>query len=600
MKQELNIGQTVDDGTGDYLNKGGKKIRENFDELYYELGDGKTPHAAGAWKTQSAPDLNAEFGHAYVINTTASRVAVQLPKGSMTDYNKVIRLRDVYATWRTNPVTVIPATGDTIKGSSAAVEFSNNYTDLELVYCSPGRWEYVANKQVDKITNSDLSAVVRKEYIATQGQTDFIDIFDGQQYNGANIEVYLRGNLLYYGVSLTDNSDFGSPGTNPGELIELDGTSIRLRQPCNEGDTVIIVSYVDGLTQWRSTYNRLELRVLDQTLTNEKTVEGSTLVTDLSTLSEIDLVQFGYELASGLINPNSFEVYLNGVAQTEAGTGGLPLAICDGVEASNQNDCVASGGIWTASAIDYTYTQNDAGNIDKVQFGRKFEHGDVITLKWYNNNIGTTLSMDEILDSTDQRYIASADEVQITGAVRVTDFDNPSWPNVEFVPAYTTKIDTASAMYDMLYPVGTVYENFINPNNPSTYNGGFGMWKFWGTKQVLVGWTPDDTDTMFNLNNNDIDALGNPSKRAGGTGGERSFSITNDNLPATKTDEKVLVADQNGGVVIGGCQFDPDEQGPAYQKFREDFATTNKTHTPPVSISNVQPYMTVYRWMRIA
>ena len=30
MKQNINIGNVVDDGTGDYLRKGGIKINENF------------------------------------------------------------------------------------------------------------------------------------------------------------------------------------------------------------------------------------------------------------------------------------------------------------------------------------------------------------------------------------------------------------------------------------------------------------------------------------------------------------------------------------------------------------------------------------------
>ncbi|EPJ2512148.1 hypothetical protein ACTGOH_005113, partial [Salmonella enterica subsp. enterica serovar Bareilly] len=38
MKQNIKIGNVVDDGQGDYLRRGGAKINENFDELYYELG----------------------------------------------------------------------------------------------------------------------------------------------------------------------------------------------------------------------------------------------------------------------------------------------------------------------------------------------------------------------------------------------------------------------------------------------------------------------------------------------------------------------------------------------------------------------------------
>lgn len=597
MKQNLVIGNTVDDGTGDYLNKGGKKIINNFDDLYYELGDGSNPHAAGAWKTTSDADINGQFGKAYALNTTSNRITFRLPKGTTNDYNKVIRLRDVFAKWRTNPVTVIPASGDTIKGNAVSVVLSSNYADIEMVYCAPGRWEYVANKQIDKSTSADLSAVIKREFLATAGQVDFLDIFDGQEYNKANLEIYHRGNLLYYGNTFSTDSDYGSPGSGS-SVVALNGKDVRLKRPCVEGDSVVIISYVDGLTQWRSTYNRLELRVLDESSTNEVSVEGGVYVGDLSTVKTLPIEAFGYEIGAGLINPNSLEVYINGVILTEAGSGGLPAFICEGAEANNLSDCLASGGLWLDSDIDYSYTQDSSGNVDNITFGRGFSHGDVVTIKWYNNNIGTTLSIEEILDQTNDLYIGSGQPINVTGGVRVTDFQNPTWPNVELLEPYNVSISTASNMFDLIYPVGSVYENFINPNNPSTYMG-FGSWVLAGTKQVLVGWTPDDS-SVFGLNNNDLDTLGNPSKRAGGTGGVMENTLSNEQLPATKTDEKVLIDDENGGVIIGGCQFDPDDQGPAYQKYREDFATTNKTHAPPQSINNLQPYVTVYRWMRIA
>ena len=97
-----------------------------------------------------------------------------------------------------------------------------------------------------------------------------------------------------------------------------------------------------------------------------------------------------------------------------------------------------------------------------------------------------------------------------------------------------------------------------------------------------------------------FDSNGNPSHTAGGTGGNRNVTLTNDNLPRTQTDEKVLVVDANGPIIVGGCQFDPDKNGPAYDKYREANAVTNATHTPPTEISVVQPYITVYRWMRIS
>ena len=124
MKQNINIGNVVDDGTGDYLRKGGIKINENFDELYYELGDGDVPYSAGAWKTYDASSgqtLKAEWGKSYAINTSSGRVTINLPKGTVNDYNKVIRARDVFATWNVNPVTLVAASGDTIKGFNSAI-----------------------------------------------------------------------------------------------------------------------------------------------------------------------------------------------------------------------------------------------------------------------------------------------------------------------------------------------------------------------------------------------------------------------------------------------------------------------------------------------
>ena len=47
MKQNIIIGNAVDDGTGDYIRRVGEKINNNFLELYTELGDGSVPHAAG-------------------------------------------------------------------------------------------------------------------------------------------------------------------------------------------------------------------------------------------------------------------------------------------------------------------------------------------------------------------------------------------------------------------------------------------------------------------------------------------------------------------------------------------------------------------------
>ncbi|WRO06490.1 baseplate wedge subunit [Escherichia phage JY01] len=601
MKQNINIGNVVDDGTGDYLRKGGIKINENFDELYYELGDGNVPYSAGAWKTYNASSgqtLKAEWGKSYAINTSSGRVTLQLPKGTVNDYNKVIRARDVFATWNVNPVTLVAASGDTIKGSSSSVEINVQFSDLELVYCAPGRWEYVKNKQIDKIISSDISNVARKEFLVeVQGQTDFLDIFRGTSYNVNNIRVKHRGNELYYGDVFSENSDFGSPGENEGELVPLDGFNIRLRQPCNIGDTVQIETFMDGVSQWRSSYTRRQIKVLDSKLTSKTSLEGSIYVTDLSTMKSIPFSAFGL-IPGEPINPNSLEVRFNGILQQQAGTAGYPLFLCEGASSDTQEGCISLGGEWKESNTDYSIEYED-GKPTSLLFDRKFESGDIIVITWFNNDLGTLLEKDDIIELTDDRYVSKGSSTEVTGDVALTDFDKIGWPNVEKVDSYTRTYNSISSIFDSIYPIGSIYENAINPNNPVTYMG-FGSWKLFGKGQVLVGWNDDVTDPNFALNNNDLDSSGNPSHTAGGTVGTTSVTLENANLPATKTDEKVLIEDENGSVIIGGCQYDPDETGPIYTKYREDYATTNSSHTPPANISNIQPSITVYRWIRIA
>ena len=604
MKQEIKIGDVVDDGTGDYLRKGGIKINDNFNELYWELGDGENPHSAGAWKTYKTVDsanITADFGKSYVLDSEGGRMTVNLPKGTSADYNNVIRLRDVFGSWQRNPITVIAAGGDTLKGSSAPKEFNTQFQDLEMVYCPPGRWEYVENKQINKITSGDLAAVVRREYlIEAQDQTDFLDIFDGHDYNSANLEIFHRGNILYYGADFSDNSDYGSPGATAGDIIPLNGRDIRLRQKCNVGDTVIIVSYLDGLTQWRSTYNRRQIVLLDSSKTSEVSVPGQTYVGDIKNLKEFTTEMFGLSEHEP-INPNSLEVEFNGILQAQYGSLNTSAHLgmyCKGFDADTEAGCILLGGEWLPNVMDYDIFTDSNSRVLSITTNREMSHGDVVMIRWFNNNIGTTLELDEILDATDDVYLSKGQPLDITGAIRYTDETNPAVPNIEPVPANSSRPSSTQSLFDLFHPVGTIYENASNPNNPATYMG-MGRWVLWGKGMVTVGWNNDSSDGMFALNNNDLDVDGNPSHTAGGTLGTRTNTLTNANLPATKTDETVLISDPNGPIVVGGCQIDPDDTGPVYTKYREDQANTNATHLAPAPFDNIQPTITVYRWLRI-
>ena len=603
MKQNLKIGNMVDDGTGDYLRLGGQKINNNFDDLYYQLGDGENPHAAGAWKTwttQEGTELSAVMGRSYTIDTSAGAVRVVLPKGTTQEYNYVIRLRDVFATWQINPVTIVPAVGDTIKGSPNPVEIKRNLADLELVYCSPGRWEYIDNKQVDKISNNDVATVASQQFIATEGQTDFINVFGAIPYSVSNLEVKHRGNDLFYGkddIFDPANAEFGSPGANPGEIIALDGKSIRLKMPCAEGDTVIIRTFNDGIAQWRSSYNRRDVLVRSQDRTKETTINGSLIVTDLTSKHTFTIEELGISPGSP-INPNACQVFINSILQHQAGTAGTPVFYCEGAQGSTAAECSANGGSWSESTQDYLLQFDEDNRIEGISIYREFEDGDILSVIWYNNDIGTTMTMDEIRDETDTLYVSQGNTLSLTGRVRITDFDNPFAPNVEPVGLQEVVPSSVGAIFELFYPVGTIYENTVNPNNPVTYMG-FGSWKRL-KERVIVAWS-DDPASNFHTNNNDLDSGGNPQATAGGTGGSVEVHIKDINVPKLETDEKVLVVDDNGPIVVGGCQVDPDAQGPAYTKYREDKATINQAQDPQAQpVYTMPPYLIAHRWVRIA
>ncbi|UQJ95527.1 baseplate wedge subunit and tail pin [Klebsiella phage CPRSB] len=60
------------------------------------------------WKTFAGTTLSPKFGESWALNTSANKITVNLPKGGVGDYNKVIRLRDVWSRWATNNVRLIP------------------------------------------------------------------------------------------------------------------------------------------------------------------------------------------------------------------------------------------------------------------------------------------------------------------------------------------------------------------------------------------------------------------------------------------------------------------------------------------------------------
>lgn len=130
-----------------------------------------------------------------------------------------------------------------------------------------------------------------------------------------------------------------------------------------------------------------------------------------------------------------------------------------------------------------------------------------------------------------------------------------------------------SPALEQSYPVGSIYQSTA-PTNPATFMGG--VWERFGNGKVLVG--VDETDADFNAANKQ--------------GGEKTHTLTIDEMPSHS--HRQFVSANNGTDSIRK-DWDADGNGKAYDQGMETGrAGGNKPH------NNLQPYITIYRWRRIA
>lgn len=598
MKQIIQLGNAVDDGRGDYLRIGAKKINENTEEVFGKLGDGSTVFPAGAWKihdSKTSRQLNPTWGDSYSVNTISNDVVVNLPKGSSADYGKVIKLRDVWSTWAQRNVTVVPAKGDTVKGKPSA-KLYRDLMDVELVYCSPGRWEYADNKLVSKISSSNIATVSKREYELKEGQTDVLNVFGDTPFNSTSLEVYHKGNLLWYGDKFSDRSDYGSPGAAPGQIVALDGRNIRLRFAAKEGDILVVKTYTDDLAVYRSSYTSRSIRVYD-TETNMLPVEGQIVVADLKKKKEWDFfADFGFTEADGSFNPMGTEVLINGTQLTKAGEAGLETMHCESDPSQTDEESCPIGG-WKETGEDFSVIHNSAGEYRVIKVMTPLESGDVLTVRWFNNDIGTTLSWEQITDKADDRYLVTAQDEPFTlkNTIVYTDTVNINPCTVVNDPLEEThkNISSFEMMFDMMYPIGSVYFNAHNRANPRDYMG-FGTWVPYAKGRAIVGWSGDN-DNNFGKYVGECGELSAP----GTQGGHVDISLTPANVPTLVSKDEVLIKDENGEIMVGQCQVEPDGQGPGYFKYREDPLRVNVDSQTPIPVNVLQPYVTVAAWLRV-
>lgn len=610
MKQNIKIGNVVDDGQGDYLRKGAMKINQNFDEIYNKLGDDETVFPAGAWKTFNAGQYDANFGDSLALNTSNGKIIINLPKGNVNDYNKVIKLRDVWRSWASNPVELVPANGDTVKGMTGALTLAVNYMDVELVYCHLGRWEYAPNKAVNSINSIESASVLRKQVLVKEdGQRDFFNVFGNNNYNPAIISVQKKGNTLYHVDSDKENWDFGSPSSdNLNDMIALDGKSIRLSEEnkCEIGDVLTFETFLEGIATYKSSYESYHVRVFDTKRTNLKTdINNSIFVGDIGNKYFYSVEEFGIG-ARTAVNASSLNIFKNSTKlyQTQLMMDDINYTanmVCSGASGESQAECELNGGEWIQTYKDYEVESDDFNRITGITLYEPLEHGDIIEMQWFNNDIGSLLEWDGadgIRELADQRYLVNDERFNLKNRIEYTDFNNPKQSTKRDAPDIDNfRPQNLTDMFEMVYPIGTIYSNAHNPANPASYMG-FGVWVRWAEGMVSAGWDTNQGG-RFNKNPQDLDSQGNPTATSGGTFGSMGYEITPANIPEMKTSESVLVKDNNGNIIIGGCQVDPDDEGPVYDKYREDKATISKGIERPLVVDLVQPTIVEHKWVRV-
>lgn len=587
MKQDIILGSAVDDSTGDYIRQGGLKIKSNFDEAYAALGDGTEFHPAGAFKTHSWSDgstLNPDLGEAYNINTLSGVVSITLPKGSPAEYGRVIKIRDVHASWATNNVIIHPMSGDSIGGSTNPVTFGTDFMDLTFVYTSPATWRYINNMKLDSVPQAPGTGVVVQSFRVTGSQyTDgFFTNISTNGYNTNAVQVYRNGSLLTYDSTLA-NTDYGSKVS--GAIGRLNGIDIYIPYVVN-GDVITVISYSKGVASSPVSYVRYDVQMLDAG-------NPAALVPGQNARIKVggaySLTDFGCP-EDEEINPAACEILVNGTMLVEAGKAML---------SAGANE-------------DYKFGVDSNGRWNKLTISPDLTDGDIVTIVYYNNEIGSILewdSPDGIKSRVATVFLDTSFVFNRSNKIRYTNTTAATAQNMAPVAGTETNIRFANVvqLLESIYPVGSIYMNANNPANPNLYMG-FGTWARYAKGRTIFGFddTLDNTgqpDPLFGVNSAVLDEYGNPAKIAGNLVGSRQVQLTTAHIPQMESDREFLreALSGTGEINLTGCLPNPEDTLTPLATY--ELATVNINGTSGQTASDfaiIPPAITTYIWVRTA
>ena len=194
----------------------------------------------------------------------------------------------------------------------------------------------------------------------------------------------------------------------------------------------------------------------------------------------------------------------------------------------------------------------------------------------------STLSVAEAQHAVNANNATNANHA--TSADSATNIKNKAGDNVSL----------ASALLDMVYPVGSIYMS-VNNVSPQSFLGG--TWVAWGAGRVPVSVANGDSD------------FGTADK----TGGEKTHKLTNSEMPshihtanskagsarrsAPGSNDGVMFV--SNGAIEATQYYQMDTQGTPYGNFLSLYVTINKSGGDEPH-NNLQPYITCYMWKRTA
>ena len=131
-----------------------------------------------------------------------------------------------------------------------------------------------------------------------------------------------------------------------------------------------------------------------------------------------------------------------------------------------------------------------------------------------------------------------------------------------------------TAIFNKIYPVGSIYENANVKTNPKDLLG-FGTWESFGAGKVLVGIDPEDNDF----------------KSAGQEDGEKEVTLSRRTMPP----HSHILTKEGTNAPSNGKGFDTgvnDRGNKTYTSHKTSSVGGGQPH------NNLQPYIVVYRWVR--